>query len=287
MALDLDSVGRTSEPVDVSWGSDEALLYAVSIGAGQDPGAELSVTTENSENLRQRVLPTFGALLGQRVSRPDIGSYDRARLLHAEQHLELAAPLAVSGRARLTAEVLAIHDKGSGAIVWTGVRAVDPTSGAPMFSTRSAAFIRGAGGFGGPRGSADDWKPPTRSPDEIVRYRTRPEQALLYRLTGDRNPLHSDPAFAARGGFDRPILHGMCTYGFTGRAVVAAACGGDPDLLTAIGGRFRGIVVPGEALEVRLWLDGADVMFQTVRADGTVVIDRGVARIDASRLGNM
>ncbi|GII78565.1 3-hydroxyacyl-thioester dehydratase HtdY [Sphaerisporangium rufum] len=283
MGLDPAAVGRTGEPLDVAWESRDALLYAVAVGAGHDPAAELALTTENTEGVPQRALPSFAALLSQRVPRPDVGTYDRAMLLHAEQHLELRAPLPVAGRARLTAEVLAVHDKGTGAVVWTGVRAVDPATGAPLFSTRSAAFIRGAGGFGGPRGTAEPWEAPAREPDEVVRFRTRPEQALLYRLTGDRNPLHSDPGFAARAGFDRPILHGMCTYGFTARALVAAACGGDPDRLATLGGRFRGPVVPGDALEVRLWRDGRAVLFQTLRGDGAVVIDRGVARLDDIR----
>ena len=279
MPIDPGAVGRRGEPVDVTWGPDDTLLYAVAVGAGQDPLAELPLTTENSDGVAQRVVPTFAALLGQRARRPDVGPYDPAMLLHAEQHLELAGPLPVSGRARLVAEVLDINDKGGAAVVWTGVRAVDPDTGAELFTTRSAAFIRGEGGFGGPRGTSDPWERPDRDPDHVVRYTTRPEQALLYRLTGDRNPLHSDPAFAARAGFDRPILHGMCTYGFTARAVVASACGGDPDRLTAMGGRFRAVVTPGDEIEIRVWAEGGQALFQTLRGDGTVVIDRGVARI--------
>ncbi|MGI5242200.1 MaoC/PaaZ C-terminal domain-containing protein [Dactylosporangium sp. CA-139066] len=282
MALDLSAVGARSAPVEHAWTSDDALLYALAVGAGQDPLAELDLTTEHTEGVPQRVLPTFGALLSQKVQRPDIGDFDRSKLVHAEQHLTLAAPLPTAGAVRLVAEVEAIHDKGGGALVWTATHAEDLDTGARVFSTRSAAFIRGEGGFGGERGGAEPWQRPDRSPDEVVRYRTRPEQALLYRLTGDRNPLHSDPAFAARGGFDRPILHGMCTFGFTGRALVRAA-GGDPDLLASVGGRFTAPVVPGEELEIRMWVDGDEVLFQTLRGDGTVVIDRGRAVVDSAR----
>jgi acyl dehydratase len=122
------------------------------------------------------------------------------------------------------------------------------------------------------------WSRPEREPDHRVVYRTRPDQALLYRLSGDRNPLHSDPAFAARGGFDRPILHGLCTYGFTGRALLHTVCGSDPGRFHSMYGRFSRPVFPGDVLVVNLWRDGDDrTLFQTETQDGTVVIDRGVA----------
>ena len=282
VAIDPSAVGRTSAPVEVSWGPDDALLYAVAVGAGQDPLRELALTTENSDGVTQAVLPSFAALLSQRVSRPDIGEFDRSQLLHAEQHVRLHATLGVEGRAVLVAEVSAIEDKGSGALVRTAVRATHPDSGETLFVTESAAFIRGEGGFGGPRGRADDWEVPGRPPDHRVDMATRPEQALLYRLTGDRNPLHSDPAFAARGGFDRPILHGMCTFGFTCRALVATAGGGNARAITGMGGRFKAPVVPGDDLDVRMWVEDDRVLYQTLRGDGTVVIDRGLAVIASS-----
>ena len=282
MAVDPRAVGRVSDPVEVSWTADDALLYAVAVGAGQEPLRELSLTTENTAGVAQQVLPSFAALLSQRAPRPDIGEFDRSKLLHAEQHLELHAPLAEAGRVELTAEVAGIEDKGHGALVWTSVRGQDPASGRSLFTTRSAAFIRGEGGFGGERVRAPGWEAPQRPPDAVVTYATRPEQALVYRLTGDRNPLHSDPEFAARGGFEQPILHGMCTFGFTCRALVAAAGGGDPAAITGMGGRFKAPVLPGDSLDVRLWIDGRTVLFQTLRGDGTVVIDRGAATLAAS-----
>ncbi len=166
--------------------------------------------------------------------------------MHAEQHLVLHRPLPLSGRLSVTARVGDILDKGSGAVVWTETTAVDPRDRDAVVSSRSASFIRGEGGFGGDRGSSEPWEPPTPQPDHVVPLVIRPEQALLYRLNGDRNPLHSDPAFAARGGFDRPILHGMCTFGFTCRALVAAVAGGTPSALTSIGGRFSEPGVAGE-----------------------------------------
>ena len=121
-----------------------------------------------------------------------------------------------------------IYDKGSGALVVSENQAVDAATGEPLVTARSGTFIRGEGGFGGDRGASEPWRCPTGAPDHQVDSETRPEQALLYRLSGDRNPLHADPQFAARGGFARPILHGLCTYGFTGRALLHALCDGDP-----------------------------------------------------------
>jgi acyl dehydratase len=118
--------------------------------------------------------------------------------------------------------------------------------------------------------------PPEREPDEVVTYQTRPDQALTYRLSGDRNPLHSDPKFAAMGGFDRPILHGLCTYGFTGRALLHALCGSDPARFKSMEGRFSSPVMPGEALTVKMWKDGDSAVFQTSGDDGRVVIDAGL-----------
>lgn len=278
MPIDPTAVGRRSDPVTTGWTADDALLYAVAVGAGQDPVAELPLTTENSVDVTQRVLPTFAALVAQRVARPPIGEFDRAMLVHAEQRVSLPRPLPVVGTVRLVAEVESILDKGSGALVRTVVTASDPDHGGVVFRTRSAAFIRGEGGFGGPRGAGTARPAPDRDADVVVDQQTRPEQALLYRLTGDRNPLHSDPGFARRAGFDRPILHGMCTLGFSARALIGAACAGDPDRLTDLDCRFSAPVRPGDTLRTEVWTNGDDLAFRTSRTDGIVVIDRGSAR---------
>jgi acyl dehydratase len=178
--------------------------------------------------------------------------------------------------------VTGIYDKGSGALVVTEAVAVDAATGDPLVTSTSSAFIRGEGGFGGERGPRDGsevWERPERDPDLRVEEQTRPEQALLYRLTGDRNPLHSDPKFAARGGFDRPILHGMCTYGITGRALLHGVCDSDPARFGSMSGRFTRPVLPGETLVVSIWRDDAGAVFQTANQDGTVVIDRGRIRV--------
>src|SRR5215472_17501065 len=208
MSLDHSLVGVPAEPQERSWTSADALLYAVGVGAGLgDPLAELEFTTENSQGLAQQVLPTFGLLISQVRGRRKLGDFDPALLVHAEQSFELHRPLPVDGAVRTTSTVTGMYDKGSGALVTTENVAVDKATGDPMVTARSGAFIRGEGGFGGDRGASEPWQRPERAPDHEVTMATRPEQALLYRLSGDRNPLHADPKFAARGGFARPILH--------------------------------------------------------------------------------
>lgn len=280
MALDHSMIGTESDPYERSWTSKDALLYAVGVGAGaDDPLDELAFTTENSGGVEQRVLPTYAVLLAQVPGARRIGSFDPAMLVHAEQAFELHRPLPAQGTVRTTAKVTGIFDKGSGALVVTESTAVDPATGDTVITSRGSAFIRGEGGFGGDRGPGDHWALPERKPDHRVTYLTRPEQALIYRLSGDRNPLHSDPRFAARAGFDRPILHGLCTYGVTGRALLHTLAGSDPARFTSMSGRFSSPVRPGESLTVSIWVDdrAGTALFRTTKADGTVVIDRGRA----------
>jgi len=280
MPLNHSLVGVPGEPAERSWTSKDALLYAIGVGAGLgNPLEELQFTTENTAGVPQRVLPTYGVLLAQARASGDLGDFDRAMLVHAEQSIELHRPLPVEGTLRTSAVVTGIYDKGSAAVVETENRAVDAVSGAPVVTTRSSVFIRGEGGFGGDRGTSQPWEQPDRAPDHKVTQQTRPEQALLYRLSGDRNPLHSDPSFAARGGFSRPILHGLCTYGITGRVLLHEVCGSDPARFVSMSGRFSRPVLPGESLVVSIWAgaDGA-AQFQTAKEDGTVVIDRGILR---------
>jgi acyl dehydratase len=284
MSLDHSLVGEPSEPQTRSWDSKDALLYAVGIGAGLgDPLTELEFTTENSEGIEQKVLPTYAVLIAQARATRSLGDFDRAMLVHAEQAFELHRALPVAGTVRTTATVTGIYDKGSGALVVTENVAADADTGEPLITSRSSTFIRGEGGFGGDRGPSDSWEKPGREPDHRVVYETRPEQALIYRLSGDRNPLHVDPKFAARGGFSQPILHGLCTYGVTGRALLHALCDSDPARFKSMSGRFSRPVLPGESLTVSIWrADGSGTaVFQTTRQDGTVVIDRGRMQVRA------
>ena len=167
-------------------------------------------------------------------------------LVHGEEAVEIHQPLPTEGRISSVTTVTGIYDKGSGAVVAMETKATDLTTGEPMFTIGMSAFIRGEGGFGGDRGPSGKSVPPDRDPDHRVSYRTRTDQALLYRLNGDRNPLHSDPTFAARGGFDKPILHGLCTYGFTGRALLHQLCGSDPDRFLSMYGRLPRPTFPGD-----------------------------------------
>ena len=280
MPLNHSLVGVQGQPQERSWTSTDALLYAIGVGAGLgDPLKELDFPTENTAGVRQQVLPTFGVLLAQARPAGNLGDFDRAMLVHAEQSIELHKPLPVEGTLRTASMVTGIYDKGSGALVESENHAVDAVTGDAVVTTRASTFIRGEGGFGGDRGASEAWELPDRAPDRKVVQQTRPEQALLYRLSGDRNPLHADPAFAARGGFSRPILHGLCTYGFTGRALLHELCGSDPARFISMSGRFSRPVLPGESLVISIWIgDSGSAQFQTAKEDSTVVIDRGTVK---------
>jgi acyl dehydratase len=274
MPLNHDIVGTDSEPTERSWTEADVLLYALGVGAGaDDPLAELQFTTENSTDVRLQVLPTFGNLIVG-GGRRRLGDFNPASLVHAEQAFTLHRPLPVTGTSRSVSRVTAIYDKGTAALVVTESTAVDASNGEPLVTTRGSVFIRGEGGFSGDRGPTRDFPMPSGPPDEQVTYRTRADQALLYRLTGDRNPLHSDPKFAAKGGFDRPILHGMCTYGFTGRALLHAVCGSAPERFVSMEGRFTRPVIPGDELTISIWVEGNTAYFRTT-SNGAPVLDRG------------
>ena len=281
MGLDHGIVGVRQGPWSQTWTSDDALLYALGVGAGQqDPTAELAFTTENSEGIEQLALPTLAIVLAQFGGpQKHLEGVDFTKLLHAEQSLTVHRPLPVSGQATLTTTVTDIFDKGNAGLVVTAIEAIDPADGAPLFTTRSSVFVRGEGGFGGERGPKSDFAFPDRSPDAEPHFRTRVDQALLYRLTGDRNRLHSDPKFAAAAGFEPPILHGLCTYGITARLLLNEFCGGDPAKLSAIDGRFTKPVTPGDELIVSAWRDGNTVLFRTANGSGEVVLDRGTLTI--------
>ncbi|MCP4038725.1 MAG: enoyl-CoA hydratase [bacterium] len=274
MPINPDSVGLRGEPTRRSWTSKDALIYAVGVGAGCD---ELAFTTENTQDTPQQVLPTMAVVLGGGgVPFDKLGSFNAALMLHGAQKIELFDIIPPEGEIESTGEIAAIWDKGKGASVDLVSEAVDLATGKPLFRVTMTAFLRGEGGFGGERGPSTHFKLPDRQPDHAVSYPTRVDQALTYRLSGDRNPLHSDPAFAKMGGFDRPILHGLCTYGFTGRALLHTVCGSDPARFKAMEGRFSKPVMPGDELTVSMWAEGDRTLFQTKNQDDVVVFDQGV-----------
>lgn len=275
MPIDPEAVGNSSEPADITWSSSDSLLYALGVGAGMtDPtGFELEFTTENTKDVQQVALPTQAVVMGA-GKMPKFGDYNLAALLHGEQAIELHQTLPAEGSAIGIGKVAAIYDKGKAALVHLETTAAD-ADGAPLWTSRSGLFISGEGGWGGDRGPASDWALPERDADTVVGYETRTDQALLYRLNGDRNPLHSDPSFAGMAGFDKPILHGLCTFGFTGRALLHGRCDGDTSRFGSMGGRFKSPVVPGERLDVHMWDENGQTLFQT-RVGDRVVFDAGV-----------
>jgi acyl dehydratase len=275
MPINPEAVGSEGDPYEHSWTEKDVMLYALGVGAAND---DLQFTTENTKDTPLRVLPTMAVVLGVGAfnAMAKIGTFNPAMLVHGEQAIELFDELPASGTVSTVGTVAGIWDKGKGAVVVIESLSTNVASGKPLFKNTMSAFIRGEGGWGGDRGpSGSRNAPPEREADYQVTYRTRDDQALIYRLSGDRNPLHSDPSFAAMGGFDRPILHGLCTYGFTGRALLQALCDNDPARLTSIEGRFSSPVYPGESLTVKMWSDGGEAVYQTHGEDGRVVIDSG------------
>lgn len=275
MPINPDAVGNTSEPSEITWTSKDSLLYALGVGAGvTDPtGFELEFTTENTKDTSQKALPTQVVVMGAGGGL-DFGDFNLAALLHGEQSIELHQTVPAEGTAIGVGKVLAIYDKGKAALVRLETTVTD-NDGNPLWTSRNGLFISGEGGWGGDRGPANDWALPDRDADQVISYTTRDDQALLYRLNGDRNPLHSDPSFAAMAGFDKPILHGLCTFGFTGRALLHGLCGSDPDNFGSMGGRFKSPVMPGEQLDIHMWNEGDETLFQT-RVGDRVVFDAGV-----------
>ena len=283
MPLNPEAVGSKSDPVEASWTSKDALLYAVGIGAGEH---ELAFTTENTSGVDQLVFPTFPVVIGwgRGSAMRDIGTFNPALLVHGQQAVTLHRPIPVEGTVTITSELVGMYDKGKAAVIVTETEAV--MDGEPLYTNTSSAFIRGEGGWGGDRGpSGPKNVPPGRDPDQSVTYQTSRDQAFVYRLSGDRNPLHTDPAFAAIGGFDRPILHGLCSYGFTGRALLHAICDSDPARFHHIEARFASPVLPGDSLTIDMWSgEPGETFFTTSAVDPSdpsterVVIDQGLLR---------
>jgi acyl dehydratase len=272
--LDPTAVRWESPPRETSWRSEDCLLYALGVGAGS---ADLAYVTENSIGVEHRALPTMAVVLGQFDDEvwQAMGTFAWAMMVHGGQEVVLHQPVPTEGTIVTTHRIAAMWDKGKAGVVEVESNAVDAGRGEAMFTLRTSLFIRGEGGWGGDRGPSADNPIPDRAPDHEVRDRTHPNQALIYRLSGDRNPLHSDPAFARKAGFEQPILHGLCTYGVTGRALLKALCNDDPDRFGGMSGRFASPVLPGDELLVRIWELDEGAAFQTVGSDGNAVFDAG------------
>ena len=262
-----------------SWTASDVLLYHLGIGAGADPTDPRELRYAYEDDLR--VLPTFGVVAPTlrdteppKVALPGI-DIDLAAVLHGSQEITVPGPLPVAGTGVARGRIADLQDKGASAVIVQETEVSDE-HGRPLWTARSSIFARGEGGFGGPRGSAPRVTVPSRAPDAELLTPTLPQQALWYRLCGDRNPLHADPAFAARAGFDRPILHGLCTWGTVCKAVVDGLLDGDVTQVRGYRARFAGIVLPGETLRTRVWrVDKEFVLVTTAadRADAPVLTD--------------
>ncbi|HMO95973.1 MAG TPA: MaoC/PaaZ C-terminal domain-containing protein, partial [Tepidiformaceae bacterium] len=234
---------------------------------------ELTYTYE--QNLK--VLPSFGVIpafgsMGGVGQVPGL-QFNPVMLLHGEQDLQIRKPIPTAGEVETSGKVVGIYDKGKAALVVMETEKKLKGESDPLFVNRFSLFLRGEGGFGGDSGPAAGNEAPDRAPDGTVESKTLPQQALLYRLSGDKNPLHADPGFAKMGGFDVPILHGLCSYGIVCKAVVDSALGGDTSKVARYQVRFAGVVFPGETIVTSYWKEGNTILVNaTTKERGTPVI---------------
>jgi acyl dehydratase len=284
MAIDPHALLALELPdLEFSWSERDAMHYALATGYGQDPLDERELPfLIGGPSLR--VSPTFAVTLYYDDRWMHASGVDLAMSLHGEQRNVFHRPIPAAGRVRVSSRIVGIFDKGPGRGLIVECEQVlrDAASGEPIATNVISNFARADGGIGFSSGSAP--RPhalPSRPPDHVVDRPTRPEQALLYRLCGDRNPLHADPATARAAGFPRPILHGMCSYGFAARAILETTCDYDPSRLTSLGARISAPVFPGDLLRTEIWVDGPRVSFRTtVPARGDVVVlNNGVAEL--------
>ena len=251
------ALGADLGTTEGQWSQDDVILYHLGLGAGNPPTDPNEIEYTYEGNLK--VLPSFGVIpvfgaLGALDGVPGL-EFNPAMLLHGEQDLVIHKPLPTEASITSTGRVVGVYDKGKAALVVVETETAD-AGGDPLFTNRFSLFIRGEGGFGGEGGPKAGNDAPDRAPDHVVESATLPQQALIYRLSGDKNPLHVDPAFAALGGFDTPILHGLCTFGVVCKAVVDSVLGGDVTKVARYQVRFAGVVFPGETIVTSVWRDG-------------------------------
>ena len=277
MPIDPDvAIGARLPDRTFSWDSSDVLLYHLAIGAASEPGAHRSPAalryTLDDEHLQ--VLPSFGIVAPtfHETDPPPLDlpgcDIDLAQVVHGSQAVEVARPLPTSGSATLSTRITDVWDKGRAAVIWQEGTATD-ADGTELWKARSSIFVRGEGGWGGDRGSSTKVELPDREPGLDTTYDVTPHQALLYRLCGDRNPLHADPEFAKAAGFPAPILHGLCSYGIVLRTVTDGLLDGDASRVRGFDARFAGVVFPGETIRIRAWhTDGTITVSATVSGEG-------------------
>jgi acyl dehydratase len=285
MAIDRDkALGASLGESEGSYEKDDVILYHLGIGAGFAATDERELEYTYEKNLK--VLPSFAVVAGSSFSsRARAGGarglggigkvegleFNPALLLHGEQDIEIHRPLPVAAKFTSQGRVADIFDKGKAALVILEYAAREK-GGEPLFTNRMSLFLRGEGGFGGPSGPKAGNPAPDRAPDAVVESSTLPQQALLYRLCGDKNPLHADPEFAKMGGFDRPIIHGLCSYGIVCKAVVDHALGGDVTRVARYQARFAGVAFPGETYRVSYWKEGSRILVEARSRERDAVI---------------
>lgn len=280
-------IGQELPALTYTYTTRDVILYALGVGAPANwlDRDELAFVYERHPD-GLKVLPSFPVIYSSgmidTLLTGQLGpiSYNPMMLVHGEQYVEVLRPLPPEGTVTCRPVISGVYDKGSGMLVVTDVPCYDE-QGEQVALTRSSMFIRGLGGYGGERGESQAVAIPERAPDAVVEETTLDRQALIYRLSGDVNPLHVDPQMAAVGQFDRPILHGLCTFGFAVRAVLKRFCDDDPARFHSVGVRFSKHVFPGETLVTEMWQTAADtVVFQTKsKARDVVVLSNATARV--------
>ena len=277
MPIDIGkAVGAELPAQSFSWTESDIILYNLALGAGDPPTDPLELRYSYEGDLQ--AVPTYGTIppFGMMMSMSAVDGLDinLAQILHGEQELIVHSPIPTSGTVSQSGRVVDVFDKGKGALAVMEIVSVLDKTGQPLFTNRSSIYIRGEGGFGGDSGPAKRNEPPGRDPDHMVKSVTLPQQSLLYRMaSGDKNPLHADPGFAQFAGFERPILHGLCTYGMVAKAVVDDVLDGEPERLASYKARFTGHVFPGETLVTKVWDEG-DILIVSAEIEerGTTVL---------------
>ena len=284
MAIDYQKLKNWHFPdLEHRYEAKDTILYALGVGCGADPMDRTELPFVYEDGLK--ALPTMAVVLGYPgfwLKDPATG-VDWRKILHGEQGLVIHKALPASGTVIGRTRVTEIVDKGpgKGALLYSDRDVLDKATGDLLATLTSTTFLRGEGGFGGPSGpSPAPHALPERAPDIAVDLKTLPQAALIYRLSGDDNPLHADPDVAAAAGFERPILHGLCSYAVAGRAVLKACCGNDPTRLKRFDLRFSAPVMPGETIRTEIWRDGSTVSFRArVVERDVVVLNNGRAEV--------